>query len=334
MNVLVAGGAGYIGSVMTATLLARGHRVVVVDNLSHGHRDAVPEAATWIEADIGNRARMEQTLRAHRIEAVIHMAAFIEVGESVREPAKYLENNTLRAVSLLEAMLAAGTLSLVLSSTAAVYAPSRQPLIETSPLQPASPYGLSKLFLEQILAWYTTRGLRYCALRYFNAAGATATQGERHQPESHLIPLVLEAAAGERPAVHIYGDDYDTPDGTCIRDYIHVSDLARAHIKALDWLATETDPAGPPLPPELSARAFNLGNGRGFSVREVIAAAERVSERKIPVQVSPRRPGDVDRLVASSDRIRTLGWRPAHAELEAIVASAWEFKQKRAPAAR
>lgn len=334
MNVLVAGGAGYIGSVMSASLLAQGHRVVVVDNLSHGHRDAVPDAAVWVEADIGDRARMEQTLRAHRIDAVIHMAAFIEVGESVREPAKYLENNTLRAVALLEAMLAAGTRCLVLSSTAAVYAPSRQPLTETSPLQPASPYGLSKLFLEQILAWYTTRGLRYCALRYFNAAGATTTHGERHQPESHLIPLVLEAAAGERPAIHIYGDDYDTPDGTCIRDYIHVSDLARAHLLALDWLAAEPEPAGPPTLPDLSARAFNLGNGRGFSVREVIAAAERMCGRRIPVQVSPRRPGDVDRLVACSGKISVLGWCPAQPELEAIVASAWEFKQSRARAAR
>ena len=341
MTVLVAGGAGYIGSVMTETLLAQGHSVVVYDNLSHGYRDAVPDGATWVEGDVGDQETIERVLTEHRIDAVIHMAAFIEVGESVTAPRKYLENNTLRGVALIEAMRRTGVQRLVLSSTAAVYssgrtpgraasrahsgAPNSRPLTEDSPLAPASPYGLSKLWLEQLLAWYASRGLRYAALRYFNAAGATARSGERHQPESHLIPLVLEAAAGEREAIRIFGTDYDTPDGTCIRDYIHVSDLAQAHVLALAQLAREPEPE-PGVIPALSERAYNLGNGSGFSVREVIACAERVCGRSIPVQESPRRPGDVDRLVASSAKMQALGWTPRYPELETIIASAWKWK--------
>ncbi|HVA63435.1 MAG TPA: NAD-dependent epimerase/dehydratase family protein, partial [Terriglobales bacterium] len=214
----------------------------------------------------------------------------------------------------------------VLSSTAAVYAPSSELLTERSPLAPASPYGLSKLFLEQTLAWYASHGLHYFALRYFNAAGATERSGERHQPESHLIPLVLEAAAGQRPAIHIYGTDYATPDGTCIRDYIHVADLAQAHVLALQALQREPDSA---TIPKLEDRAFNLGNGTGFSVREVVAAAERVCRRPVPVVEQPRRPGDVDRLVAASAKMRALGWQPQHADLEEIIASAWAYKQRR-----
>ncbi|HUX66500.1 MAG TPA: UDP-glucose 4-epimerase GalE [Terriglobales bacterium] len=331
MNALVAGGAGYIGSVMTETLLAQGHRVVVYDNLSHGHRDAVHPGATFVAGDVADQSALERVLRQHQIEGVIHMAAFIEVGESVREPAKYLDNNTLRAVGLLEAMRRVGVRLFVLSSTAAVYAPSSELLTERSPLAPASPYGLSKLFLEQALAWYASHGLHYFALRYFNAAGATARSGERHQPESHLIPLVLEAAAGQRPAIHIYGTDYATPDGTCVRDYIHVSDLAQAHVLALHRLqqeALQREPDSATIP-KLEDRAFNLGNGTGFSVREVIAAAERVCRRPIPVVEQPRRPGDVDRLVASSAKMRALGWQPRHAELEGIIASAWAYKQRR-----
>ena len=324
MNVLVAGGAGYIGSAMTETLLERGDAVTVYDNLSHGYRDAVPPAARWVEGDVGDQTKLERVLGEHQIEAVIHMAAFIEVGESVREPHKYLNNNTLQAVGLLEAMQRAGVRRLVLSSTAAVYAPSTAPLTETSPLAPASPYGLSKLFLERLLAWYASRGLHYFALRYFNAAGATPGCRERHQPESHLIPLVLEAAAGERPAIAIFGDDYATPDGTCIRDYIHIRDLAAAHVIALDALAREPETPGIP---ELSDRAFNLGNGTGFSVREVIAAAGRVVGHPIPTVMQPRRPGDVDRLVAGSAKMRALGWQPRHADLEEIIASAWEAKR-------
>ncbi|MGH9471720.1 MAG: UDP-glucose 4-epimerase GalE [Terriglobales bacterium] len=329
MNVLIAGGAGYIGSAMSEALLERGDAVTVYDNLSHGYRDAVPAAAHWVEGDVGDSAKVERVLREQRIEAVIHMAAFIEVGESVREPRKYLDNNTLQAVGLLEAMQRAGVDRLVLSSTAAVYAPSREPLTETAALAPASPYGLSKLFLERLLAWYSSRGLHYFALRYFNAAGATPGSRERHQPESHLIPLVLEAAAGERAAIAIYGDDYATPDGTCIRDYIHVRDLAGAHIIALEALRREAGGGGIP---ELAERAFNLGHGTGFSVREVITAAERVCGRPIPAVVQPRRAGDVDRLVASSARMRALGWQPRHPELEDIIASAWEAKMGAAAA--
>ncbi|HEY7838615.1 MAG TPA: UDP-glucose 4-epimerase GalE [Terriglobales bacterium] len=336
MHILLAGGAGYIGSVMAETLLAQGHTVVVYDNLSHGYRDAVSPAATWVEGDVGDQETLERVLTEHRIDAVIHMAAFIEVGESVTAPRKYLENNTLRGVALLEAMRRTGVQRLVLSSTAAVYAPSAEPLTEASALAPASPYGLSKLWLEQLLAWYTSRGgLRYAALRYFNAAGATAQCGERHQPESHLIPLVLEAAAGERAAIQIFGTDYDTPDGTCIRDYIHVSDLAQAHVLALDQLAREPAPipgVGPGVIPALSARAYNLGNGSGFSVREVIACAERVCGHSIPVKESPRRPGDVDRLVASSAKMQALGWQPRFPALEPIIASAWDWKQRQSHA--
>lgn len=331
MNVLVTGGAGYIGSVMTETLLAAGHRAVVYDNLSHGYRDAVPPEATFTHGDVADQTALERVLTERQIEGVIHMAAFIEVGESVREPRKYLENNTLRALGLLEAMRNTGVRLFVFSSTAAVYAPSPAPLTETSALAPASPYGLSKLFLERTLAWYATQGLHYFALRYFNAAGATVRCGERHQPESHLIPLVLEAAAGERPNIGIFGADYATPDGTCIRDYIHVQDLAQAHLLALQELQREAAapaPAQPAAIPDLAARAFNLGNGTGFSVREVIAAAERVCGRPIPVRELPRRPGDVDRLVASSAKMRALGWVPCHASLDDIVASAWEWKQR------
>lgn len=329
MNILVAGGAGYIGSVMSELLLERGHAVCVYDNLSHGYRDAVPAAAHWVEGDVGDQARLERVLVEQRIEGVIHMAAFIEVGESVRAPHKYLENNTLRAVGLLQAMERAGVRLLVLSSTAAVYAPSAQPLAETSPLAPASPYGLSKLYLERLLAWYASRGLHYYALRYFNAAGATAGRGERHQPESHLIPLVLEAAAGEREAIQIFGEDYATPDGTCVRDYIHVRDLAEAHLLALDALQQEAaaDAVTGRLP-DLAARAFNLGNGAGYSVREVIAAAEKVCRRPIPQRPCPRRPGDVDRLVADSAKMRALGWQPRLSDLETLIASAWAWKRK------
>ncbi|MGH9487490.1 MAG: UDP-glucose 4-epimerase GalE [Terriglobales bacterium] len=362
MNILLAGGAGYIGSVISTLLLDHGHTVTVYDNFSRGHRDAVPAGALVVEGDVGDQERLARAFTAGSIEGVVHLAALIEVGESVREPYKYLENNLLRAVALLAAMERTGVRLLVLSSTAALYAPSPQPLREISPLAPASPYGLSKLFLERLLAWYATRGLRYYALRYFNAAGATGNCGERHQPESHLIPLVLEAAAGERDAIQVFGTDYATADGTCVRDYIHVQDLADAHLMALEELHREASAgagtdrqlqqpapsvsghlggsarprfdqregsADREQPRDLAERAFNLGNGAGFSVREVIAAAERVCGHRIPQIVRPRRGGDVDRLVADASKMRALGWRPLHTDLEAIIASAWEWKQTR-----
>ncbi|HXR98630.1 MAG TPA: UDP-glucose 4-epimerase GalE [Terriglobales bacterium] len=326
MNVLVTGGAGYIGSIMTESLLEQGHRVVSYDNLSHGYRDAVHPDALFVEGDVRDQELLTRTLGENRIEGVIHMAAFIEVGESVADPYKYLDNNTCRAVGLYQAMMRAGVRLLVLSSTAALYAPQSTLLSETSAVRPASPYGLSKLFLEQTAAWYASRGLRYYALRYFNAAGASARRGERHQPESHLIPLVLQAARGERAAIDIFGTDYDTTDGTCVRDYIHVRDLADAHVLALEALQREAAaPGSAPFIPDVSERAFNLGNGRGFSVREVIAAAEAVCGRTIPVREQPRRPGDVDRLVASSAKMRALGWQPRFPDLGDIVRSAWDL---------
>jgi UDP-glucose 4-epimerase len=343
-TVLVTGGAGYIGSVMSDSLLGHGYQVVVVDNLSNGHRDAVNPGAAFVHADIGDLARMRALFEVHAISAVIHMAAFAEVGESMREPHRYIDNNFVRPFAFLQAMREFGTRIFILSSTCATYGvPAELPITEQTPQHPVNPYGISKLMLEQALSCYTLEGLRYAALRYFNAAGATERCGERHNPESHLIPIVLQAAAGERPYVEIYGTDYDTPDGTCVRDYIHVSDLAEAHIIALraleqsgsdDHRGTPVAPGDTPprATPPLSANAWNLGNGSGFSVREVIASAERVTGRRIPVRESDRRPGDPARLVASSGKMLNAGWRPQYPGLDEIIASAWEWKRQRAAA--
>ncbi|MGH9506403.1 MAG: UDP-glucose 4-epimerase GalE [Terriglobales bacterium] len=322
MRILITGGAGYIGGVMAETLLERGHAVVVLDSLVHGYRDNVPAEARLVAGDLADPPALAAAFAAP-VDGVIHMAAHIEVAESMREPRKYLDNNLARPWALLEAMERAGTRRFVLSSTAAVYGqPEATPIAETAPPRPVNPYGLSKLMLEQTLHWHaTTRGLRYAALRYFNAAGATARHGERHQPESHLIPLVLAAAAGEREAIRIFGADYDTPDGTCVRDYIHVRDLAEAHLIALARLEAETAP-----PADLAAAAYNLGNGEGFSVRQVIAAAERVCGRPIPVRIEARRSGDPPRLVALAEKMRAAGWQPRHTSLDEIVASAWNWK--------
>ncbi len=318
MNVLVAGGAGYIGSVVTAALLEAGHHPVVLDNLSHGHRAAVPASVPFIEADLADRARIESALREHRTEAVLHFAAFIEAGESMREPARFFRNNSACTLNLLEAMLAAGVNKIVFSSTAALFGnPERTPISENDPLHPTNPYGESKLIVEQMLSWFhQIHGLRYAALRYFNAAGATETLGEAHHPETHLIPLVLQVAAGKRPSIAVYGTDYPTHDGTCVRDYIHVSDLADAHVLALNALREHT------------RVVYNLGNGRGFSVREVIETARRVTGHAIPAVDSPRRPGDPAILVASSERIKQeLGWKPKFADLDSIISSAWRWHQ-------
>lgn len=331
MRVLVTGGAGYIGSVMTEALLEHGEQVVVFDNLCHGYRDSVHPAAQFIEGDVGDEALLRRLLEEQQIEGVIHMAAYIEVGESMRLPQKYTDNNFARPVALLEAMRQTGVKLFVLSSTAAVYGnPASVPLRESDSTRPLNPYGLSKFMLEQALAWYMTQGLCYAALRYFNAAGATGRSGERHQPESHLIPLVLQAADGERPSIDIFGTDYDTPDGTCIRDYIHVRDLAEAHIIALRNLKQECETPGreiPSVPPDLASRAWNLGNGKGFSVREVIRAAEQVCGHPIPVREKERRPGDPARLIASSEKMLAAGWWPRHTDLAGIVESAWKWKQ-------
>lgn len=313
MNILVTGGAGYIGSAAAQALLEAGHAVTVYDSLVTGHRAAVPAGARFVQADLAERAALERVLRPGAFEAVLHFAAFIEAGESMRAPGKYFHNNLVNSLGLIEACARAGVLRFVLSSTAAVYASSDEPLDEQAQLGPANVYGQTKLMIEQALEWYRrVHGLHYAALRYFNAAGATAARGEAHQPESHLIPLVLQVALGRRPQAQIYGDDYPTPDGTCIRDYIHIADLVEAHLLALEALGGR------------DRLVYNLGNGAGFSVRQVIEAARRVSGHPIPAEVAARRPGDPARLVACSDRIRDeLGWAPRTPDLEQIVASAW-----------
>ncbi|HUN90232.1 MAG TPA: UDP-glucose 4-epimerase GalE [Terriglobales bacterium] len=319
MKVLVTGGAGYIGSVVTSTLLSRGHQVFVYDNLSHGFRGAVPKKTDLIVGDIADRANLTRVITTIGIEAVMHFAAFIEAGESMKVPEKYFRNNTVGSLSLLETMLEAGVRNLVFSSTAALYGdPGHTPIRETDRLQPTNAYGESKLLVEHMLDWFhRIHGLQYASLRYFNAAGATEELGEAHRPESHLIPIVLQVALGKRDSISIYGTDYSTPDGTCVRDYVHVLDLAQAHLLALE--ALEQEPK----------QIYNLGSGRGFSVREVIETARRVTRHKIPSIESPRRPGDPAVLVASSEKIQSeLGWRPEYAELEQIIASAWAWHQK------
>ncbi|HEV2834558.1 MAG TPA: UDP-glucose 4-epimerase GalE [Pyrinomonadaceae bacterium] len=318
MRVLVTGGAGYIGSVVTEQLLSDGNQVVVYDNLSKGHHAAVVEGAEFVQAELLNADTLKQTLHDRQIEAVIHMAASSLVGESVEHPNKYFQNNVIASLALLDAMLACDVKRLVFSSTAATYGePETQPIEESAPTNPTNPYGETKLAFERSMQWYDRAyGLRYASLRYFNAAGATEHCGEDHDPETHIIPITLQAAAGKRARVEIYGDDYPTPDGTCIRDYIHVIDLARAHIQALDALSE-------------GSRIYNLGcGGTGYSVREVIDTAEKVTGREIPIHVGPRRAGDPAILVASSDRIKTeLGWRPQFQDLGLIIESAWRWMQ-------
>jgi UDP-glucose 4-epimerase len=328
--VLVTGGGGYIGGTVASLLASRGHKAVVFDNFSHGRRDLIPEGIEVIEGELADRPLLEDLFRSAkgrgaRFEGVLHFAALIEAGESMVHPEIYFRNNTASTLSLLEAMLAEGPRRLVFSSTAAVYGePERVPILEDARLQPTNAYGESKLLVEHMLRWFhQIHGLRYASLRYFNVAGAPEgpdgiTRGEAHEPESHLIPLVLDVALGRRAAIRIYGDDYPTPDGTCIRDYIHVSDLADAHLLALEKL-------------EIDGRLiYNLGNGQGFSVREVIESARRVTGHAIPAEVHPRRPGDPAVLVASSEKaIRELGWKPRYTQLDAIVRTAWEWHQKR-----
>lgn len=316
MRVLVTGGAGYIGSVVVEELLAAGHTVTVLDNMSKGHADAVAPGVDLVRADLHARELLLELLRAAEIEAVVHMAADSLVGESVEKPGKYYHNNVVAGLGLLDAMVEAGVARIVFSSTAAVYGePELQPIDESAATRPTNPYGETKLAFERALGWYErAHGLRFASLRYFNAAGASARCGEVHDPETHLIPLVLQAAAGRRPEVTIFGSDYPTADGTCVRDYIHVIDLARAHVLALDAL-----PRG--------SRIYNLGcGGVGYSVRQVIDTARAVTRAAIPVRIGPRRPGDPATLVASSERIRReLGWRPQHGELGVIIESAWRW---------
>jgi len=319
-RVLVTGGAGYIGSVVTSQLLAKGYDVIVCDNLSHGNRNAVPDGIKLIVADTADRSALDRIFQEHRIDAVMHFAAFIEAGESMQVPEKYFRNNTVNSLTLLEAMHAHKVQRLVFSSTAALYGtPDRTPIEETDPLRPTNAYGESKLLVEQMLAWFNRiHGLHYSCLRYFNAAGAAGDLGEDHVPESHLIPLTLEVALGKREYISIFGTDYPTPDGTCVRDYVHVSDLATAHILVLDALRKQ------------DKLIYNLGTGRGFSVREVVETVRRVTGQPIPAHEVARRPGDPAVLVAASERIkRDLHWKPQFPELESIVRSAWDWRRKR-----
>lgn len=316
MSVLVTGGAGYIGSFTVAALLARGERVVVLDNLSAGHRAAVPEAAELIEAELAH-ADLELIFRDKKIEDVIHFAALTSVPDSVQKPFQYFNNNTANTLRLVEAMRGAGVGRIVFSSTAAVYGePQSNPITEDHPKHPQSPYGQSKFFSEQILAAFeVAHGIRHVALRYFNASGGAAERGEDHEPETHLIPIALQVALGRREKVLIFGNDWPTPDGTCVRDYIHVEDLADAHLRALDRLRSGG-----------ASAQLNLGNGAGYSVAEVIAAARKISRHAIPAVEAPRRAGDPSTLVASSEAARrVLGWMPRYADLESIVASAWQW---------
>jgi len=319
-TILVTGGAGYVGSTVASELVKAGHRVVVFDNLSKGHRAAIPEGADLIVGDMADQGSIERTLAATRFDAVLHFAAWIEAGESMQVPERFFRNNTANTMNLLEAMLAAKVPALVFSSTAALYGdPERVPIEEDDRLKPTNVYGESKLLVEQMLAWYQRiHGLRYASLRYFNAAGGRQTCGEDHSPETHLIPLVLQVAQGKRDDIKIFGTDYDTPDGTCVRDYVHVSDLASAHLLALDHLCAHE-----------GRLIYNLGNGQGFSVRQVIDVARKVTGHPIPAVEHPRRPGDPGTLVASSAKIkRELGWTPKFPELEQIVRSAWEWHRE------
>jgi UDP-glucose 4-epimerase len=319
MKVLITGGAGYIGGTVTRLLLAQGHAVTVYDNLCHSKRLAVAEAARFIEGDVADRALLEQTLTAGRFDGVMHFAALIEAGESMKRPEIYFRNNTAATLTLLEAMLATGHDRLVFSSTAACYGePESTPILEGAKLQPTNPYGESKLLVEDMLRWVNlAHGLRYASLRYFNVAGAIKGYGEAHEPESHLIPLILDVAMGRRTNIKIFGKDYPTKDGTCVRDYIHVQDLAEAHLLALGALK------------ERSSIIYNIGNGQGFTVLEVIESVRRVTGRPIAVEECPRREGDPAVLVASAEKIKAeLGWKPKFPELDAIVASAWEWHQR------
>ena len=318
MKVLVTGGAGYIGSITSEVLLNRGHDVVVFDNPSQGHRAAVPAAAEWVEGDLSAPQEIRDAIEHHRPDAVMHFAARSLVGESMDKPFLYLRDNAVNGLNLLDACVAGGVDRFILSSTANLFgAPTSAVIDEQAPIAPGSPYGESKWALERALNWLSqTKGLRFASLRYFNGAGASEMRGEHHSPETHLIPLVLQVAAGQRDHITIFGDDYDTPDGTCIRDYIHVLDLAEAHVLALQAL-------------EQGNRVYNLGNGEGFSVRQVIETARVVTGEAIPEQMGQRRAGDPARLVASSDRIRQeLGWAPRFADLEQIIDSAWHWRQQ------
>ena len=317
MNILVTGGAGYIGSIVTAELVESGEQVVVFDNLSMGHRQAVHPGATFVQGDLADRAALDGVFATHHIDAVMHFASYTLVGESMEQPFKYIGDNVTNGLNLLRAAVQAGVRRFILSSTANLFdQPERMPIDEEERIIPGSPYGESKFILERMLHWLDRiYGMRYAALRYFNAAGAApdGSRGEDHTPELHLIPRVLKVALGQLDEIVVFGDDYPTRDGTCVRDYIHVVDLAQAHILALHAL-------------DQGSRTYNLGNGQGFTVKEVIETAREVTGHPIPAKVGPRRPGDPATLIASSEKIRReLGWEPRYPELRTIVETAWNW---------
>jgi UDP-glucose 4-epimerase len=319
VKVLVTGGAGYIGSIVTSELLKAGNEVVVYDNLSTGNRAAVLPEAELVVGDIADRDKLDKVMSSRRFDGVMHFAALIEAGESMKFPTHFFRNNTTNTLTLLEAMLEHGIDRFVFSSTAALYGnPERTPIQEDDRLRPTNPYGESKLLVEQKLNWLNQiHGLKYACLRYFNAAGATEKLGQDHHPESHLIPLILQVPLGKRKEIAIYGTDYDTPDGTCVRDYIHIVDLASAHILSLQALEKR------------SRLIYNLGTGTGFTVRQVIDVARKVTGHPIPVVETPRRPGDPAVLIASSQKIQSeLGWKPKYPDLETIIASEWKWFSK------
>jgi len=318
MAILVTGGAGYIGSVAVDDLIAAGESVAVIDNLSRGHREAVNVAAAFYEGDIGDAELVKKICRNEGVTAAMHFSAFAYVGESVEHPDIYYRNNVIQTATLLDALQANGVKQFVFSSTCATYGePVRIPIDESHPQSPTNPYGRTKLMVEHMLGDFDQAfGMKFVALRYFNACGATDKRFERHDPETHLIPLILDAVAGDREHLSVFGDDYPTPDGTAIRDYIHVSDLSNAHMLALKYLQQggESD-------------AFNLGNGMGFSVLEVIEAAERVTGCDVPYKMEPRRPGDPSQLIANAEKAAdVLKWKPRHTDLESIIESAWRWR--------
>lgn len=319
--ILITGGAGYIGSVTSELLRARGENVVILDNLHRGHREAVPAEVPFYQGNIGDRDLLSQIASEHKIEACIHFAALAYVGESVDDPARYFNNNVEQGIALLDELLKAGVRQLVFSSTCATYGePQQVPISEDHPQNPTNPYGWTKLMMERVMESYDhAYGLRFVALRYFNAAGATRERGELHEPETHLLPNVLRAALGEIPTVSVFGNDYPTPDGTPIRDYIHVADLGAAHIQALGHLRQGGE-----------SQRINLGNGHGYSVMEVIETARQITQLPIPVKVEPRRAGDPSRLVANATKAHeVLGWKPAYPDLASIIRSDWDWRTRK-----
>lgn len=319
MKILVTGGAGYIGSITTAELIAAGHQAIVFDNLYQGHAAAVHPEATFIQGDLADRDAVARAFADHPgIDGIMHFASYTLVGESMQQPLLYLRDNLVNAANLLEFAVAAGVRRFILSSTANLFDdPAKMPIDEHERIVPGSPYGESKFFVERLLHWFERiYGLKYACLRYFNACGDTPGRGEDHTPETHLIPLILQVALGQRPHITVFGDDYPTRDGTCVRDYVHVVDLAQAHILAMQSLD------------RLGSRKYNLGNGNGFTVMEVIEMARKVTGHPIPVVVGARRPGDPATLIASSETLRReLGWQPRYPDLESIMRSAWEWHQ-------